>query len=508
MKLRLKLVAFWCVGKKCFIINKVIKLRLNKILLLSLVIISSIFYLVNLGKLPLEDYDEATYAQVLKESVQKENYLSFTPLETMLLTGFTYFGNNWFEKPPLQFWLTAASAKVFGFNEFALRLPSALFGILTVILVYLIVEETAKNKLAAFLAASLLILMPFFLSATKNFRMDVPVSAAILASFYFFTLSLKKKAFLIWSGAALAVGVLFKSIIAFLALPIILIWSLLWRRWDWIKNRYFIYSAITSVIIISPWHLYQSFKFGSAFWQNYLGYHIFARATQNILGSKITVSYFISLLWKASEPLIPIFLTAIILILFFRKRLARTSKELFYLAWTALLSALFIFIVFSLVKTKLITYYTPMYPFLAIFIASIFSLAIDSFKPQWFKWLGGTVILVIIINAGFSTVTEAFISPQIYISKASGDEKVIGLYLKDKAKNNEEINLFNWNHHNTIRYYSNHMTESLQFNSTRQPLPPFWLVLPSELLKVNPDLKKITPAYSGQYLTLIRFDKK
>lgn len=474
-----------------------IKRHLNKILLIVLVLISGVFYLVNLGKLPLEDYDEATYAQVLKESVQKENYLSFT-----------YFGSNWFEKPPLQFWLTAASAKVFGFNEFALRLPSAIFGILTVILVYLIIKETAKNKLAAFLAALLLILMPFFLSATKNFRMDTPVTASIMASLYFFMLAAKKSVYLGAVGISMAIGVLLKSIIGLLALPLILIWSLVHKNWDWIKDKYFIYAGIIFLFITLPWHLYQSFKFGSAFWQNYLGYHIFARATQNILGSKITVSYFISLLWEASEPLIPIFLTAIILILFFRKRLARTSKELFYLAWAALLSVLFIFIVFSLVKTKLITYYTPMYPFLAIFIGSIFSLVIDSFKPQWLKWLGRITLLIIIINAGFSTIIEAFISPQIYISKASSDEKAVGLYLKDEAKNNEEINLFNWNHHNTIRYYSNRMTESLQFNSTRQPIPPFWLILPSELLQVNPDLKKITPAYSGQYLTLIRFDKK
>ena len=40
------------------------------------------------------------------------------------------------EKPPLAYWLTAISFRVFGFNEFAGRLPNALAGWLTLALLY------------------------------------------------------------------------------------------------------------------------------------------------------------------------------------------------------------------------------------------------------------------------------------------------------------------------------------------------------------------------------------
>src|SRR5215211_3367672 len=71
-----------------------------------------------LGAGSLAAWDEAIYAQVSKEIVQGGEWLTLH-----------WQYANWFEKPPLFMWITAAFYRVLGVNEFAARLPSAISGL-------------------------------------------------------------------------------------------------------------------------------------------------------------------------------------------------------------------------------------------------------------------------------------------------------------------------------------------------------------------------------------------
>lgn len=462
--------------------------------LVLLIVFASLFYLINLGQRPLEDYDEATYAAVLKSSFERGDFLIFQ-----------YFGNNWFEKPPLYFWFAAASVKVFGFNEFALRFPSAVFGIISVLAVYLILAELLKDHPSAFLGGIMLILIPFFTAATRNMRMDTPVTACILAALYFYLIGLKKEKFLLGVGLSIGLGILFKSIIGFLAVPIILIWAALTKNWVWLKNKFFWLGNLFGIILAAPWHIYESVKFGKIFWQDYLGYHVFGRFNENILASKITVGYYLNSLWKLSQPIIPLISICVMLTPIFYKNRKKLGLAPNYLI-AALASIIFIFALFSLSKTKLVTYYTPLYPFIAI-AAGLAYYGIKNILVRW-RWLTRASAAVVIITLAYYGGSE-FFYPQIYVTRAAPDEKAIGLYLAEN-NNGQEVNIFNWNHHNTIRYYSGGLTESLQFNTSRQPQVPSWMILPTEVLNLNEPLKKFPVPYSGEYLTLIHLinDKK
>ncbi|MBP2656456.1 MAG: hypothetical protein H6Q73_4025 [Firmicutes bacterium] len=46
------------------------------------------------------------------------------------------YGDFWYDKPPMYYWLVAGSFKAFGVSEFAARFPSALSAVLCVVLVY------------------------------------------------------------------------------------------------------------------------------------------------------------------------------------------------------------------------------------------------------------------------------------------------------------------------------------------------------------------------------------
>ena len=61
----------------------------------------------------LIDYDEATYAKVVVDTIKSGD-----------VSTFTLSGHLWFEKPPLYLWLAIGSVNLFGAHEFAFRVPS------------------------------------------------------------------------------------------------------------------------------------------------------------------------------------------------------------------------------------------------------------------------------------------------------------------------------------------------------------------------------------------------
>ena len=90
-----------------------------------------------LGRVPLVDPDEPVYGQVAKEMAAGGSWL--TP---------HLGGRMWFDKPPLFYWLSAASVKAFGLNEFACRLPSAVMAIGLLLFVYWLVKHDFSRRAA------------------------------------------------------------------------------------------------------------------------------------------------------------------------------------------------------------------------------------------------------------------------------------------------------------------------------------------------------------------------
>jgi len=78
-----------------------------------------------LGTTHLFDWDEINFAEASREMLVTHNYaipqIAFEPF---------------WEKPPLFFWLQVLCMNFFGVNEFAARLPNALCGVLTLVLLY------------------------------------------------------------------------------------------------------------------------------------------------------------------------------------------------------------------------------------------------------------------------------------------------------------------------------------------------------------------------------------
>lgn len=71
-------------------------------------------------------------------------------------------------KPPLYTYLTVPSIAIFGLNEFAVRLPSAVFGVLAIFATYLLVKELFQKEKLALLAALFLAISPWHFCFSRS----------------------------------------------------------------------------------------------------------------------------------------------------------------------------------------------------------------------------------------------------------------------------------------------------------------------------------------------------
>ncbi|MDA1008121.1 MAG: phospholipid carrier-dependent glycosyltransferase [Planctomycetota bacterium] len=112
---------------------------------------------LTLGVRPLIAPDETRYALIGWEMISSGDWFS------LRMDGFRYY-----EKPPMGYWLTAASFNTFGVNAFALRLPMSLSALGTAALTALLVYRWKRNITLACIGAlvSLTMLLPIILAGT------------------------------------------------------------------------------------------------------------------------------------------------------------------------------------------------------------------------------------------------------------------------------------------------------------------------------------------------------
>ena len=101
------------------------------------IVLTAVLYLFSTTDRGVIDYDEGYYAQAAKGMAESGNWV--TPYVN---------GVRFLEKPPFLYWITAASFKVFGISEFALRFPTALAVIALVGVVMLIGVRIAGRSTA------------------------------------------------------------------------------------------------------------------------------------------------------------------------------------------------------------------------------------------------------------------------------------------------------------------------------------------------------------------------
>lgn len=326
--------------------------------LLVLVLIAAVVFLYDLGGRPLEDWDEAIYAQVSKEIVQSGDWLT-------LHWGF----QNWFEKPPLLMWTTAIFYRLFGVTEFWSRAASAFSGIGVIALTYLLGKHLYSVRVGLF--AGLILLTSYhFVSFSRFGTTDVMLTLFTYLAIYAFIRQQQQeqheRAQICWyvACAACALAVLVKGAGGWIA-PATIISALLfdWRRFDTLRTRHFWFGIILALIIVAPWHILMYFKHGQTFVAEYAGYHVLSRIATPLEGHAPGYLFYAGKLVDGFFPWCLLLPFAVISSV--RENLRGESRSRLLLTLAAL-----VFGVYTLVQSKLVWYIIPIYPALALLVAA------------------------------------------------------------------------------------------------------------------------------------------
>ncbi|MCF6297196.1 MAG: glycosyltransferase family 39 protein [Flavobacteriaceae bacterium] len=228
-------------------------------------LIGAMFFLPFLGRVHLFDWDEINFAESAREMLVTGDYFR-------VRIGFLPF----WEKPPFFFWLQAASMKIFGINEFAARFPNAIFGIITLVTLYLIGKKEKNSRFG------LIWTLLFFGSILphlyfKSGIIDPAFNYFIFTAIYFLIKAMNNTANKLRnsaiSGALIGLAIITKGPVGLLLLLLTFITILAvdkFKKWPRLKDvSIFALSAFlvsfmwygTEIIANGPWFLVEFIKY-------------------------------------------------------------------------------------------------------------------------------------------------------------------------------------------------------------------------------------------------------
>ncbi|MEI7049983.1 glycosyltransferase family 39 protein [Pseudomonas koreensis] len=142
----------------------------------SLFLLAALLFFFALGNHQLQGSTEARVAGIAMEMHLDDDWV--TP---------RLFGEPFLEKPPLSLWLDAGAMRVFGVSPWAVRLASAVAGLLSVMLLYGMLCRFGRPKAVAWTAGILLATMASYWSNVRGVGEDallaLGVTTALLAFF-------------------------------------------------------------------------------------------------------------------------------------------------------------------------------------------------------------------------------------------------------------------------------------------------------------------------------------
>jgi hypothetical protein len=239
-------------------------------LLWLLTVLMAFFY--NLHTLPLFDIDEGAFSQATREMALRNDYL------TLYLNG-----EPRHDKPILTYWLQALSVAVFGVNEFAFRLPSAIAATLWNVLIVLFTWRLTSPRTAltaGILMAGTLGSGIIGKAATADALLNLFLTGTLF-SLYFNFLT-KQTRYLIAAAFFAGLGFLTKGPIALLIPVAVSLFYCLWngKLQQWITT---ILNPTAWLVFLSvglPWYIVNYLKAGPAFIEGFIGIHNIGRFTQ------------------------------------------------------------------------------------------------------------------------------------------------------------------------------------------------------------------------------------
>src|SRR6266436_4074018 len=326
-----------------------------------------VFHILGIWSLPLIDRDEPRFAEASREMVERGNYIV------------PYFNNQLrLDKPPLTYWAQVASYHIFGENDFAARFPSAIAAALTALTVLVWGRRMGEEKLGWWAAIIFTLSLQTFVhakAAVADMWLVLFMNLAHWAGYELLyrsdtnnehrTLNLNNRRFVWWwiFYLSLGLGFLAKGPIAWTPLLTVAVAVIYTRDWQLLRRFRFVGGILLTLLAVAFWGIPALIQTHGEFFSIGIGRHVIGRSLTtmeghgaNSLGVYVLllpfylVTVFVSFFpWSIKLPW---------LIKTLWHRRDRTDDYLF-------IGTAIIFVIFTLVSTKLQHYTFPSLPLLA-----------------------------------------------------------------------------------------------------------------------------------------------
>lgn len=153
--------------------------------------------LVYLLAIPVDimEVDSAQYASMAREMLERGNFLQVFDR-----------GDDYLDKPPFIFWITALSYSIFGIGEFAFKFPAILFALLGIFSIYRFTRIWYTERTAV-LAAIILATSQGYYHFTNDVRTDVYLTNAVVAAIWLLSEQIRTNKGYYWIPAFVFVGI-------------------------------------------------------------------------------------------------------------------------------------------------------------------------------------------------------------------------------------------------------------------------------------------------------------
>jgi 4-amino-4-deoxy-L-arabinose transferase-like glycosyltransferase len=354
-------------------------------------------WFANLGQRDLFNTDEGRYAEIAREMVASGDWL------TPRLNGLKYF-----EKPPLQYWATAATFEAFGQSEWSARLWTALTGFLGVL--FTAFAAARLFGAAAGRAAGLVLggsLMWVFMGHGSSLDMGVSFFLSLAVSA--FALAQRdgaspdgRRRWMLFGWAACALAVLSKGLIGIVLPAGAVALYVLWQR-DWrLLARLELGAGLALFLAIAaPWFILVSLA-NHEFARFFFIHEHFERFLTKGHGRYQPWWYFLPLLALGAVPW-TLALPGALAGALRRRPLLSFQPQRFLLAWSVL-----VFVFFSVSDSKLFAYILPIFPALAMLLG------------DWLPRIGRRALAWLAASAALGGAALAALTP-LATARLSGD---------------------------------------------------------------------------------------
>jgi 4-amino-4-deoxy-L-arabinose transferase-like glycosyltransferase len=313
-----------------------------------------------LGSAPLANPDEGRYAEIPREMLASGDWV--TP---------RLDGINYFEKPPLMYWIGAASQAAFGRSEWAVRAPLALFGLWGVLLTYA-AGRRLYGRDAGWWAAVVLGTSLLYFALTRILVLDLAMAVLMAQALFCFIAGVaepagaRRRRLFYALYASMALATLTKGLIGFLVTgAVMFLWLLIFNQWRRLRPLYLPTGALLFLAIALPWHLLAAQR-NETWFDRYIVYEHFKRFLTPAAGRTGPVWYFVPIVVLGIFPwtgfLWPAVRDAV------KGGWARRAENA--TAWFLLVWSGFVFLFFTKSNSKLAPYILPIFPALAVLVGA------------------------------------------------------------------------------------------------------------------------------------------